>query len=220
METILLAVKQTAKIIQTGDGGVEYLTKADFTGGGGTSTTVDNIVMKDTNGTLFFRRVSSETPPVLTNWKLSDGSAYTVTGTPVPYVVSSGLSDTELRASPVPVGLPSNASTETNQLIQTQVLEAIEIAQSITKTTGQVLTLGGGVVVSAVVGSTTNRVVLTSTVDVWINLGAAPTAAIGTAPAFFLPAGVPSYPMKVTPSVTKVAGISTVAGTLSILESN
>jgi len=58
-------------------------------GGGATVATVDNIVMQDTDGTLFFKRVTSDTPPVLTNWKLSDGTAYTITGTPVPYVVST-----------------------------------------------------------------------------------------------------------------------------------
>lgn len=56
---------------------------------GATVATVDNIVMQDTDGTLFFKRVTSDTPPVLTNWKLSDGTAYTITGTPVPYVVST-----------------------------------------------------------------------------------------------------------------------------------
>jgi hypothetical protein len=221
LQVVLLGVTETNVPLQTESGkGVKTLTIADFTGSGGSVATVDNIVMKDTDGTLFFKRISSETPPVLTNWKLSDGSAYTITGTPVPYIVSSGLSNTELRASPVPVGLPSNASTETNQLIQTQVLEAIETEQSITKTAGQVLTLGVEMVLSAVMGSVTNRVVLTSTVDTWIDLGSAPVVVIGTAPAFFLPAGVPSYPIKVTPSVTKVCGHSTVAGKLSILESN
>ena len=62
------------------------------TSGGGSGTTVatvDNIVMQDTDGTLFFKRVTSDTPPVLTNWKLSDGTAYTITGSPVPYIVAT-----------------------------------------------------------------------------------------------------------------------------------
>lgn len=58
-------------------------------GGGATVATVDNIVMQDTDGTLFFKRVTGDTPPVITNWKLSDGTAYTVTGTPVPFVVAT-----------------------------------------------------------------------------------------------------------------------------------
>ena len=36
MDTVLLAVKKTAETIQEADGGVEYLTKADLGGGGGT----------------------------------------------------------------------------------------------------------------------------------------------------------------------------------------
>ena len=68
---------------------VYLINAADITGSGATVATVDNIVMQDTDGTLFFKRVTGETPPVITNWKLSDGTSYTITGTPVPYVVAT-----------------------------------------------------------------------------------------------------------------------------------
>jgi len=237
METVLLAVKQTGSIIQTGDGGVEYITKEDLGGSGGGSTvaTVDNIVMQDTDGTLFFKRVSADTPPVLTNWKLSDGSAYTITGTPVPYGVSSvevtgtvtaetgltqGLTDTQLRATPVPVGLAANAATEASQTALAVLLAGISIEQSVVLILGQILATSAVETVSAVISAATKRIVLTATVDTWVTIGTNPTVAIGQEPAILLTAGVPSYPFKVNPSVTKVAAISATAGVLSIAESS
>jgi hypothetical protein len=91
MQNVRLVVNIDDEIIQTGEGGRKAVTEAMLTGSGtgATVATVDNIVMKDTDGTLFFKRVTNDTPPVLTNWKLSDGSSYTITGSPVPYTVST-----------------------------------------------------------------------------------------------------------------------------------
>ena len=87
LKTTILAIHKTGGDI---DANTEYLTEAMLSVGvGATVATVDNIVMQDTDGTLFFKRVTSDTPPVITNWKLSDGTAYTITGTPVPYVVAT-----------------------------------------------------------------------------------------------------------------------------------
>jgi hypothetical protein len=73
---------------------------------------------------------------------------------------------------------------------------------------------------SAVVSSTTKRIILTSTVDCWVALGSSPTATLATDTSIFLSAGIPSYPLAVTPSITKVAAIAvTSVGKLSILES-
>jgi len=235
MQTVLLAVKQTGSTIQTGDGGVEFITKADLGGSGGGSTvaTVDNIVMQDTDGTLFFKRVSADTPPVLTNWKLADGSAYTITGTPVPYGVSSvevtgtvatgGLTDTELRATAVAVAdaniLASIATLQATIETTNAYILADKATQMVSFITSQAVAVGATSISSAVVSGSTTRVVLTSTVDCWVHIGTAPTATLD-APSFFLAAGIPSYPFFVTSSSTKVATIAvSTAGTLSILES-
>jgi len=237
LPVFLLGVTETNVILQTESGkGVKTLTSADLSGGGGTTVaTTDNIVMEDTDGTLFFKRVSTDTPPVLTNWKLSDGSAYTITGTPVPYGVSSvevtgtviadtgltqGLTDTQLRASPVITALPANAATEAGLTNLATMLAEISIEQSVVLVLGQVLATSAVATVSAAVSAATKRIVLTATVDTWITIGTNPTVAVGQAPAILLTAGVPSYPFKVNSSVTKVAAISAIAGVLSMIESS
>jgi len=237
LQVVLLGVTETNVLLQTESGkGVKTLTSADLSGGGGTTVaTTDNIVMQDTDGTLFFKRVSTDTPPVLTNWKLSDGSAYTITGTPVPYGVTSvevtgtvtantgltqGLTDVQLRASPVITALPTNAATEAGLTNLATMLADISIEQSVVLVLGQVLATSNVVTVSSAVSAATRRIVLTATVDTWVNVGDNPTSGIGQAPSILLVAGVPSYPIKVNSSVTKVSAISTLAGVLSIAESN
>jgi hypothetical protein len=233
ISTVVLAVSQTPKTICEGDGGFEYLTAADFGGSGGGSTvaTVDNIVMQDTNGTLFFKRVSADTPPVLTNWKLSDGSAYTITGTPVPYGVSSvtvngtvtaitgGLTDTQLRATAVPTTV-SGVATASNQASQLTKQDTLIATQHISLTTPpQVVSFTSASSASAVVNAATLKVILTSTSDCWVSIGANPTAS-NTTGSFFLASGIPSYPITVVGGTDKIAVTQfTSAGSLSIIES-
>lgn len=239
LQVVLLGVTETNVLLQTESGkGVKTLTSADLSGGGGggsTVATVDNIVMQDTDGTLFFKRVSSDTPPVLTNWKLSDGSAYTITGTPVPYGVTSvevtgtvsattgGLTNTELRASPIDI-----ASTDIIDLLTSMInilnilsdqVTADTVTQSVNPVIGSTTTVGDTSALSEIVSSSTKRIVLTSTVDCWFSVGSSPTA-VTTAPSMFLPANTPSYPIAVTAFTSRVAVISTgVSGILSIIES-
>lgn len=59
------------------------------TGSGATVATVDNIVSRDTDGTLFYKRISGDNPPASTYWDYYTDAPYTITGTPTPYVVTT-----------------------------------------------------------------------------------------------------------------------------------
>jgi hypothetical protein len=84
----------------------------------------------------------------------------------------------------------------------------------------QSVAIGAASAQSSAVGASTKRVVLVATVDCWVSLGADPTAAAATAGSFFLAAGAQTYPLKVTPSTTKIAAIrNSESGYLSIIES-
>lgn len=111
-------------------------------------------------------------------------------------------------------------ATVAKQDIAKAVLDAIKVAQTISKVTAQTLSLGLASTQSSVVSSTTKRVVLTSSMDCWVDIGANPTATLATGASFFLAAGIPSYPMDVVSSTSKIAVIAPVAnGYLSIIES-
>lgn len=71
-----------------------------------------------------------------------------------------------------------------------------------------ILDVGSASTQSSSVSATTNRIVICSTVDAWVAIGSNPTAAIAAAGSFFIAAGVPSYPLTVTPGITKVASIA------------
>lgn len=93
--------------------------------------------------------------------------------------------------------------------------------QSLTIQAAQVVTVTAVNAKSAAVAATTNRVVLVATTNMWVKLGADPTAAVATAGSFYLAAGAQSYPLEVTAGVTKIAAIRDSAdGYLSIIESN
>lgn len=86
--------------------------------------------------------------------------------------------------------------------------------------TVQSITVAGTSAQSSAVGATTNRVVIVSTTNCWVALGSNPTAAAHTAGSFYLAAGAQSYPIKVTPGVTKIAIIQDSAGGYaSVIES-
>lgn len=128
-------------------------------------------------------------------------------GTQVGYVSTTPIAGTGL-------------ATVAKQDIAKAVLDAIKVAQTIGKVTAQTLSLGLTSVQSSVVSSTTKRVVLTSTMDCWVDIGANPTATLASGTSFLLAAGVPSYPIDVIASISKIAVIATVAnGVLNILES-
>lgn len=126
MKDVRLVVNIEDEILQTGNGGRKAVTEAMLTstggGSGATVATVDNIVMKDTDGTLFFKRVSSDPSPVITNWRLSDGSSYTITGTPVPYTVSTtniegSVEITNDTGNPIPISVYNVTPTQYNGTI-------------------------------------------------------------------------------------------------------
>lgn len=326
MQDIRLVVNIDDEVIQTGFGGRKVVTEAMLAGGGGVSTvaTVDNIVMKDTDGTLFFKRVTGTTPPVLTNWKLSDGTSYTITGSPVPYIVSTtnvegsveitnevgteintksivwngtdavaihqrntqasatdyafsteavlhGLSTAgggtyvDVKVSPsgtLQIGgmldvaySIGNASSTTQRVVIANdqpaytvnlgtlngaatnagitgassktltdlntVLANLLAAQTLTQTATQSVAVGAASVQSSVVGSTTTRVVLSTTGNCWVSIGSNPTAAAHGVNSFYLAAGASTYPMSVISSSSKIAVIQdgSATGYLSILES-
>jgi uncharacterized RmlC-like cupin family protein len=108
--------------------------------------------------------------------------------------------------------MPHPSSAANNQLVH---------SQSISKVSAKVLDVTATSTASTVVGVATERIVLTATVNAWVELGSAPTATLATGTSFFLPAGVPSYPLKVSRGITKVAVIAeSTLGKLSILESS
>ncbi len=90
----------------------------------------------------------------------------------------------------------------------------------VTMQAAQVVAIGSTSAASAAVQAGTTRVILTTTADCWVAFGSTPTAVANTTGNIFLPAGVPSYPIAVTPGVTKIAVIqATSVGYLSIVES-
>lgn len=96
----------------------------------------------------------------------------------------------------------------------------IDVKQSLWINTVQSVTTSATSAQSAVVADNTNRVVISVTQDTWISIGASPTAAAHTAGSFFLSGGSQSYPLSVTPTITKIAAIQdSVAGYVSIIES-
>ena len=86
----------------------------------------------------------------------------------------------------------------------------------------QVVAIGSSSTSSSAVQATTNRVLLTSTVDCWVAWSASPTAAVATSGSIFLAASCQTRPIGVIPGVTVFAVISNTSSTgyLSIFESS
>ena len=108
------------------------------------------------------------------------------------------------------ISLPTGASTSSKQ-------DTLLASQTIDIKEAPVVAIGVASQ-SVAVGGTTNRVILTPTVDCWVKIGSNPTAVANTTGNFFMLAGLPSVPITVTPSTTKIAVISndTQTGYLSI----
>lgn len=71
---------------------------------------------------------------------------------------------------------------------------------------------------SSVFNAGTSRIILNSTVDCWVAIGATPIAT-DTDGSFFQSAGIPSYPISVTGGTDKVAVLRVLGnGSLSIIE--
>lgn len=101
-----------------------------------------------------------------------------------------------------------------------QKLTSLLSTQTITMVTTQSLAISGTSAQTAVVNAGTSRVIISTTTDCWVNLGASPTsAAHTTGSGFFLLAGASTFPISVTPSTTKISAIQdTASGYLSVLE--
>lgn len=83
----------------------------------------------------------------------------------------------------------------------------------------QSVAIGAASVQSSAVGATTNRFVLTATVNCWVAVGDNPTAAAHTAGSFYMPAGA-MFPISAVAGSTKVAVIQdSASGYLSVMES-
>ena len=87
-------------------------------------------------------------------------------------------------------------------------LASIATSQAITYIESPVVSIGLTSTQSSVVGASTNRVIITPTIDCWVAIGSNPTATVGTTGSFFLAGGIASLPITVTPSTTKLAVIS------------
>jgi hypothetical protein len=109
--------------------------------------------------------------------------------------------------------LPTWASTSVKQ-------DTLIASQTITMITNQSVTIGWTSAQSASVNASTNRVIITTTADCWVNLWANPTSVARTTGSwFFLTAGASTYPISVTAWTTKISVIQdTSAGYLSIIE--
>lgn len=98
-------------------------------------------------------------------------------------------------------------------------LADIAAAQALTLVTAQLLTVSTASVQSAACNASTKRIVISTTQDVWLNIGANPTAA-KSAGSIFLAGGAQTYPINVTGGTTKVAALrDAIDGYVTITES-
>lgn len=223
--TALLAVKQTPEVIQEEDGGIQYLTASDFaSGGSGGLPNFQDLLYTDDTGAQFIYKDTGTTVPIITAYLVPAGTVYTVGANPRPYSVS------DMAITSVDIGAKADAvatnDTGTFSLIalfkrSLQKLVSLTATQYLEfSVSPQVVAVATASAASSTFHSTTTRIVLTSTVDCWITIGATPTAAAHTAGSFFLSAGIPSYPIIVIGGTDKLAVIKdTIDGFLSIIES-
>jgi len=223
-DVAILAVTETNVHIQTEDGkGVMTLTAADLGGGGsGGLPSFQDILYTDDTDAQFIYKDTGTTTPIITAYLVPEGTEYTVGANPrpysVPYMVITSV-DIGLKAD---TAASSDAGTFSLIALfkrSLQKLTALVSTQTISLNGNpQVLAIDATSAASSTFGAGTSRIILNSTVDCWVAVGAAPTATAGTG-SFFLSAGIPSYPISVIGGTDKVAVIRSAAtGTLSIIE--
>jgi len=224
LQPVLLCVKQTPEVLQTGDGGIQYLTSSDLGGGGsGGLPSFQDILYTDDTGAQFIYKDTGTTTPVITAYLVPAGTVYTVGANPRPYTVN------DLRTTSVDIGVKADTAassdTGTFSLIalfkrSLQKLTLLISTQTLSLVTTQTLAIGATSVASSSVNILTTRITLTATVDCWVSIGTIPTAIANSGGGiFFLSAGIPSYPILV-PASSKIAVIlDSVPGYLNIIES-
>lgn len=133
----------------------------------------------------------------------------------VEYDISSGIAHATQpvsTAKPLPTALYNEAGDrlgETGSPVAVSQAFAPAVANQSVAYTGTAGT-------SAAVNASANYVIVTLTTDGYIAIGSAPTATTGD---MFLPAFVPSPPLRVTGSTSKVSAIrDSVSGTMKIAE--
>lgn len=125
-------------------------------------------------------------------------------GTPVGGLIVGQVPVSE--ANPLPVAISQATVGTTNAVVESA--RTIVANQSIAYT--------GTAGTSAAVNSNSTEVIVTLTTDGYIAIGANPTATTGD---MFLPAYVPSPPLKVTGATSKISAIrDTASGTMKIAE--
>lgn len=193
--------------------------------GGGSAGLPDYIAVlyTDDTGAQFVYR--EDTPGVLTAYLLHTNVEYTVGANPRPYALQNiQIASTDLGEK---ADTPATTDTGTFSLISLFKRSL----QKLTNLLGaQYLDLSEAPLVLAIAATSaasttalnalTNRIVLTSTVDCWVTIGATPVAIKSTSGSFFLSAGIPSYPIIVLGGTDKIAVIRESGdGYLSILPS-
>jgi hypothetical protein len=222
----LLAVTETNVHLQTESGkGVMTLTSANLGGGGsGGAAAFQDILYTDDTNAQFIYKDTGTTVPIITAYLVPEGTVYTVGANPRPYTVN------DLRVTSVDLGVKADtvATTDTGTfsliaLIKRMVqrLTSILSTQTVSIVVApSVIAIGTTSAQSSVINSATNRLILNSTSDCWVNVGVSPTAVARTSGSFFLSQGIPSYPILVTTGVSVAVIQDTTSGFLSIIETS
>jgi len=223
-DVAILAVTETNVHIQTEDGkGVMTLTAADLGGGGsGGLPAFQDILYTDDTDAQFIYKDTGTTTPVITAYLIPEGTEYTVGANPRPYAVANmAITSVDIGAK---ADTPASTDVGTFSLIalfkrSLQKLTALVSTQTISLNGNpQVLAIGSASAASSAFNAGTSRIILNSTVDCWVSIGATPTATAGTG-SFFLSAGIPSYPISIVGGTDKVAALRVLGdGSLSIIE--
>jgi len=223
-DVAILAVTETNVHIQTEDGkGVMTLTAADVggSGSGGLPSFQDILYTDDTNAQFIYKDTGTTTP-IITAYLVPEGTEYTVGANPRPYTVA----DMAVTSVDLGVKADSAASSDTGtfSLIalfkrSLQKLTALVSTQTISLNGNpQVIDILETSGASAVFNAGTSRIILNSTADCWVAIGATPVAT-DTDGSFFQSAGIPSYPISVVGGTDKVAVLRVLGnGSLSIIE--
>jgi hypothetical protein len=163
--------------------------------------------------------------------KAADGIGSLTEAAPATDTASSGLNGRLQRVAQnitaliglFPAALTSGGNFKT--AIQEALPAGTNLIGKIAEQTLNIVSVGGIVVgatstSSLAVGATTSRIVLIAKTSCWVSIGNNPTAESQAAGSFPLSAGSQSYPIAVTPGVSKIAAIQdSEAGYLSIIES-
>lgn len=235
MNTVLLAVKQTGSVVQTADGGIEYITKADLGGGGGGGGTSDAtaanqvignaelaLISKGTNG-ITYSKDTFTAAQNFTGATIGDNimAVKAINNMTIPSTISySGWynDSTGLALSVTPiigtqVTYVSTAATDTTKLATSAKQDTLIQSQSVDTDSQETLAIGNTSVYSTS-GDAYNKVFLTAiNADCWVMFGASgsnPTAARDDG--ILIPAGTVFYPIKLTAGNRQLAVINDVAG--------